>query len=405
MSQVASKRHMASILTNGSALGALRSLTESQEALAGIERQVSTGLAVSTAADNAAYWSIAAQLKSDSCVVSAANQAIAQNQSALSTAATTIAAITSTINMIATALTQAANPGANLSDVNTTLSSLGDQLTNAFNGASFNGLNLLDGSQTAQLDFTAGFTPASNDNAIDAVALSPMAMINAGAGTFTAPDSPNIDDAATIEQIVNTPSNNAKLGYGSDVVISIAGKNPVYTVVHSHTGTSTVVAKVGVTGMVVFESQAPDGAVTTKIYSAIDGAGNPCSLASAAALQVSITTVSGRGLLIQNGVDLTHLMVFDASDAQTKLAAVSAAQIAVAAYASRIGAAQDQLTAASDFNNALATNYATGISALVDADMNQASSRLQALQTQQQLGIRSLSIANQNARLILMLFP
>ena len=41
---------------------------------------------------------------------------------------------------------------------------------------------------------------------------------------------------------------------------------------------------------------------------------------------------------------------------------------------------------------------------LVDADMNVASTRLQALQTQQQLGIQSLSIANQNSQLILKLF-
>ena len=36
--------------------------------------------------------------------------------------------------------------------------------------------------------------------------------------------------------------------------------------------------------------------------------------------------------------------------------------------------------------------------------MNQASTRLQALQTQEQLGIQSLSVANQNAALILKLF-
>jgi flagellin len=36
--------------------------------------------------------------------------------------------------------------------------------------------------------------------------------------------------------------------------------------------------------------------------------------------------------------------------------------------------------------------------------MNQASTRLNALQTQQQLGIQSLSIANSNSNLILKLF-
>ena len=40
----------------------------------------------------------------------------------------------------------------------------------------------------------------------------------------------------------------------------------------------------------------------------------------------------------------------------------------------------------------------------VDADMNEESTRLKALQTQQQLGIQSLSIANSSAENILQLF-
>ena len=61
-------------------------------------------------------------------------------------------------------------------------------------------------------------------------------------------------------------------------------------------------------------------------------------------------------------------------------------------------------TAASTFNAALDTNLQSGISGLVDANMNTASTRLQALQTQEQLGIQSLLIANQNAALVLKLF-
>jgi flagellin len=45
-----------------------------------------------------------------------------------------------------------------------------------------------------------------------------------------------------------------------------------------------------------------------------------------------------------------------------------------------------------------------GIGQLVDADMNQESTRLQALQVQQQLGVQSLSIANQSSQQILSLF-
>jgi flagellin len=45
-----------------------------------------------------------------------------------------------------------------------------------------------------------------------------------------------------------------------------------------------------------------------------------------------------------------------------------------------------------------------GVGQLVDADMNKESTRLQALQTQQQLGIQALSIANGNTSSILSLF-
>jgi len=45
-----------------------------------------------------------------------------------------------------------------------------------------------------------------------------------------------------------------------------------------------------------------------------------------------------------------------------------------------------------------------GVGAMVDADMEEASARLTALQTQQQLGIQSLSIANQAPQSILSLF-
>jgi flagellin len=45
-----------------------------------------------------------------------------------------------------------------------------------------------------------------------------------------------------------------------------------------------------------------------------------------------------------------------------------------------------------------------GVGALVDADMNEESTKLQALQVQQQLGIQALSIANQNSQMVLSLF-
>ncbi|MGO4527398.1 flagellin, partial [Microvirga sp. 2MCAF35] len=73
-------------------------------------------------------------------------------------------------------------------------------------------------------------------------------------------------------------------------------------------------------------------------------------------------------------------------------------------FATELGAAKNQIDAQSKFLGALSEAMTNSVSTLVDADMNEASTRLQALQTQQQLGVQSLSIANQNSQMILKLF-
>jgi len=57
-----------------------------------------------------------------------------------------------------------------------------------------------------------------------------------------------------------------------------------------------------------------------------------------------------------------------------------------------------------DFIANLMDSVTKGIGQLIDADMSQESTKLQALQVQQQLGVQSLSIANQNSQQILSLF-
>ncbi|HLH47948.1 MAG TPA: flagellin, partial [Roseiarcus sp.] len=120
-----------SILTNSSALTALESLNQTEQALSSTQNEVSTGLKVSSAADNAAYWSIATQLSSDGGVVNAVNDALQESTQILSTATSAINSIITTINSIETALTQASNPGADITAIQTTVSALGKQLLDA----------------------------------------------------------------------------------------------------------------------------------------------------------------------------------------------------------------------------------------------------------------------------------
>jgi flagellin len=72
--------------------------------------------------------------------------------------------------------------------------------------------------------------------------------------------------------------------------------------------------------------------------------------------------------------------------------------------ATTLGAATNEISTQQTFLSSMQTNLTNGVASLVDADMNQVSTRLQALQTQQQLGVQSLSIANQSSQMILKLF-
>ncbi|MDA9433040.1 flagellin N-terminal helical domain-containing protein [Bradyrhizobium sp. CCBAU 51627] len=76
----------------------------------------------------------------------------------------------------------------------------------------------------------------------------------------------------------------------------------------------------------------------------------------------------------------------------------------VASAAADLGAVKNRIATNTDFVKTLMDSVTRGVGQLVDADMNAESTRLQALQTQQQLGVQALSIANQNSQSILSLF-
>jgi flagellin len=69
-----------------------------------------------------------------------------------------------------------------------------------------------------------------------------------------------------------------------------------------------------------------------------------------------------------------------------------------------LGAAKSRISLQKDFVSKLMQSIDTGIGQLVDAEMNEESTRLQALQVRQQLGVQALGIANQSAQQILRLF-
>jgi len=392
---------MNSILNNSASLSALQALQMTQQALSTVQSQVSTGLKVATAADNSSYWSIAAQLTADHGVVQASNDALSQGQSLLATASSAISSVITTINSIETALTQATEPGAQIGNINTSLASLGKQLTDAVTAASFNGLNVLNGS-VASLNFVAGYNASATGGSINTIGFTTQALygLTTGTGNTESTSTSSITDANGISE-------------AQALWTAFTGKTDTISTTTPTAAYGADLANEDTTNQVLsVQHQQADGSWVTTTYTALDANGNSVadggtpSFATAAAYRVTttLTTPNSQNLLVQNGIDLTNISVTGGSDAQTALTAVNQALSAVTNYAALIGATQDRMTTANTFNTALMTNYSNGVAGMVDADMNTASTQLQALQTQEQLGIQSLSIANQNAALILKLF-
>ncbi|GAK70240.1 flagellin [Agrobacterium rubi] len=88
----------------------------------------------------------------------------------------------------------------------------------------------------------------------------------------------------------------------------------------------------------------------------------------------------------------------------TFLSTVETALSSMTKGAAALGALSTRIDLQDQYSSKLSDAMDAGISRLVDADMEEESARLSALQTQQQLAIQSLSIANSSSQNILTLF-
>lgn len=119
---------------------------------------------------------------------------------------------------------------------------------------------------------------------------------------------------------------------------------------------------------------------------------------------VTAANITVASVDFEAGLDLTTI---DMTDATTAAASLDDMEVLIQAAidgAAALGASAKRITDQNVFVGKVMDAMKSGIGALVDADMEAASARLQALQTQQQLGVQALSIANQSPQTILSLF-
>lgn len=128
---------------------------------------------------------------------------------------------------------------------------------------------------------------------------------------------------------------------------------------------------------------------------------------SAGTVTASSISVDAQSLETGAGGGLAALASVDVSTAAGATAALTAieglVQTAIDAAAA-FGSSQKRIETQNEFVRQLTDALTSGIGALTDADLEEASARLQSLQVQQQLGVQALSIANQSPQSILALF-
>lgn len=127
-------------------------------------------------------------------------------------------------------------------------------------------------------------------------------------------------------------------------------------------------------------------------------------------LDTSYTTTNG-GVAFSvagqtNGLDISSLTDSpnDLADLEEMIRAVDGAFSGMTDSASILGSVKSRVGLQQEFIKTLMDTIERGVGQLVDADMNEEATRLQALQVRQQLGVQALSIANQASQNILSLF-
>jgi flagellin len=306
---------MSSINTNLAAMTALQALNHTNADMLRTQNRVATGLRVSTAADNAAYWSIATTMRSDRSALSTVADALGLGAATIDTAVSGLDNSISLASQIKTKLVAARAPGLDRAKIQSEITQLQAALQSTVDSASFSGENWL-----------------------------------------------SVDSTGT-----TTKSLVASYSRDSGGAITIG----------------TIDVDIGATGSMLIDSSG-------------GGAGM---------LDQSRTVTSGGTYTVLN-LDISGLTdnAADLTDLEDYISGVDAAISSMTDAGTGLGAAKSRISLQKDFVSKLMDAIDTGIGQLVDADMNEESTRLQALQVRQQLGVQALSIANQSAQQILQLF-
>jgi flagellin len=375
---------MSSINTNLSAMTALQSLKATQTAMNKNQSQISTGLRVSEASHNASYWSISTAMKSDNGALSAVKDSIKQSKAMIDTFTSAMDKSLTYLNKMKAGLVAASQPGADLAKIQNEFNANIEGMKSAAGSASFNGQNWLAGAAEKVNIVTSYDGVANKVGTLEIDTANTVLFTNAGLGTGGL-----LGDAAevNISAIASTETLAATTAAGGTANLDL-------TEVTGGTGFEAgqkLSVKVGANK---FEYTVAAGDDLTAVIAGINTAAGSTVAAADGTTGIDFTGAAGENVAA----------TFVNGDIAKSLATIDKAIADVSKGSATLGANKALLETQEEFIGALSDSLTAGVSAFVDADMNEASTRNQALQTQQQLGVQALSMANQNSQMILKLF-
>ena len=431
---------MTSIITNVAAMTALQTLQSTNKMLEETQNKISTGYRVSEAKDNAAYWSIATGMRSDNSAMSAVYDSLGIGEATVDAAYTGLSSAKDVLDEIKAKLTAGAAEGVDKSKVQDEISALQEQLKTIANSSSFSGQNWLSTGSSTSLskqiisslsrDGTGALTVGSIQVDITNVRL----FADDGAGTNTGILNKTIDltqftynsaVAATVEATNVSFAVADKISFSvqqngaaartveiTQQTLDAAGLNG--QTIRSNADLATVLTQalkdadiqgidvaINGTANVVFTSTEDFTISPASDTSASGGTAGTTAAALGLATAVVATSSASAGAISVEDIDIT---LASSTDVNNYIRVVDEALSQVTTAASTLGAIQNRVDMQKDFVSKLMDTIDKGVGTLVDADMTEESTRLKALQTQQQLGVQALSIANSSSQAIMQLF-
>lgn len=270
-----------------------------------------------------------------------------------------------------------------IGELSATAATAAGQIADAINAAQIDGVTVNANGATLEFASTRAFDEVLVDG-----------TVASGTGTLGA-------DVTLGERAESFTLSNVTVNEGDGYQLSLGG-GVTATYVAGANETVEDVAN----GLALAIDSFNDGDLTTQVVNdgtnwvlKVDNSGADRSATIVANDDANDNAVVTGGLAGLEGIDVTT-----SDGAASALKNIDVLLNASLDAAASFGSDQSRIELQAGFISKLTDSLKQGIGSLVDADLEAASARLQALQVQQQLGIQSLSIANQAPQSILALF-